>query len=139
MRKTKLVINHEVEDSVIGLVTTLKDYKLAWHLNRVFNIDLVKQQPLKIEFIKGSDLEIVYFAYSSEFKQFRLVKNKSLEENTGYLIPELMNFDFFLMVNGEEGIVSDDSVIQGLQKINGIEYNQLIDVSILKSKDNFIF
>ncbi|MEN8248045.1 MAG: IPExxxVDY family protein [Bacteroidota bacterium] len=139
MRKTKLVIDHEIEDSIIGLVTTLKDYKLAWHINQVFKIDLVMQQPLILEFLKGADLEITYFAYVSEFKQFKLVKNKSLEENTGHLIPELINFDYFLMVNGEEEIISNDSVIQGLHKIEGIEYFQLIDVSILKSKDNFLF
>ena len=139
MRKTKLVVDHELEAKVIGIVTTLKDYKLAWNINQVFKIDLVMQPMLLIEFIKGTDLSIVNYLYETEFQQFRLIKNRSSDTNTGFLIPELVNFDFFIMLSGEEGIMPEEPVIDKLHSIEGIDYFQLIDVEKLKSKDNFIF
>jgi hypothetical protein len=139
MRKTKLVVDHELGASIIGLVTTLKDYKLAWNINQVFKIDLIMQPVLVLEFIKGNNLSIVNYLYKTEFQQFRLIKNKSIDINTGYLIPELMNFDFFMMISGDEEIMPEEPVVEKLHTVKGIEYFQLIDVARLKSKDNFIF
>jgi hypothetical protein len=138
MRKSKLVVNYELGAKVIGLVTTLKEYKLAWNINQVFKIDLIMQPPLHIEFIKGSDLSITNYLFKTEFHYFRLLKNKGNEDNSGYLIVELANFDFFLMIGGEEMMI-DDSETKNLQSIKGIDYFQVIDVEKLKAKDNFIF
>ncbi|RLD20198.1 MAG: IPExxxVDY family protein [Bacteroidetes bacterium] len=139
MRKTKFIVDHELEASVIGLVSTLKDYKLAWNINQVFKIDLFMQPELRIELVKDTDLSITNYLYSTEFQQIRLIKNKSNEANSGYLIPELVNFDFFIMISGENDLSSDDPVFDKMHTIKGINYFQLIDVSKLKSKDNFIF
>jgi hypothetical protein len=139
MRRTKLVIDHELEGSVIGIVSTLKDYKLAWNINQVFKIDLILQPPLQIEFVKRSDLAIANYLYQTEFQSFRLVKNRGSDNNSGYLIPELVNFDFFLMITGEQEILSNEMALEKLHAIKGIEYFQLIEVERLKSKDNFIF
>jgi hypothetical protein len=139
MRRTKLVIDHELEGSVIGIVSTLKDYKLAWNINQVFKIDLILQPPLQIEFVKRSDLAIANYLYQTEFQSFRLVKNRGSDINSGYLIPELVNFDFFLMITGEQEILPNEMAMEKLHTIKGIEYFQLLDVDRLKSKDNFIF
>ena len=139
MRKTKLVVDHELDASVIGVVTTLKDYKLAWNINQVFKINLVKQPSLQIEFIKGNDLSIVNFLFKTEFQQFRLIKNRSSDLNSGFLIPELSNFDFFLMLSIADKEMIHEAVLEKLHSIKGMEYIQQIDVDKLKSKDNFIF
>ena len=97
------------------------------------------QPGLVIEFVKGSDLLIANYLYQTEFQQFRLIKNKSNDVNKGFLIPELGNFDFFLMISGEEETMPGELILERLNEINGINYFQLIDVAKLKSKDNFIF
>ena len=139
MGKTKLVVYHELGASVIGLVSTLKNHKLAWNINQLFKIDLIMQPMLEIKFIKGTDLSVVNYFYQTELQEFRLIKNKSNIGNSGYLIPELANFDFFLMISGEEEMMPDKPVIEGLHAIKGIEFFQLIDVNKLKSRDNFLF
>jgi hypothetical protein len=139
MRKTKLIVNHELGASIIGLVSTLKDYTLAWHINQVFKIDLTLQPMMEIELINSADLSIVSYLYSTDFKQFRLVRNKSSSTNSGYLIPELTNFDFFIIISGELETIPGDPVLEKLHAVKGIEYFQLIDAEKLKSKDNFIF
>jgi hypothetical protein len=139
MRKTKLVVNYELGAKIIGLVTTLKDYKLAWSLNQVFNISLIMQPLLVIKFVKGVDLSIVNYAYLTDLQQFRLIKNKGNEINSGYLIPELSNFDFFIMISGDEDQSLTEIESKKLHSITGVNYFQIIDVAKLKSKDNFIF
>jgi hypothetical protein len=139
MRKTKLVVDHELEANVIGIVTTLKDYKLAWNINQVFKINLIMQPTLQIKFIKGNDLSIVNFLFKTEFQQFRLIKNRSSDLNSGFLIPELSNFDFFLMLSIADNNMINEPFIEKLHSIKGMEYIQIIDVDKLKSKDNFIF
>lgn len=139
MRKTKLVIEHELEGNVLGIVSPLKDYKLAWHINQVFKIDLVMQPPLVIEFVSSADLSITNYLYNTEYQEYRLIRNRGSELNSGFLIPELINFDYFLVISGEKEVLPDQRAIDGLHSIRGIEYFQEIDVSRLKSKDNFIF
>ena len=139
MRKTKLVIENVFEGNVIGLVSTLKDYKLAWSINQVFRIKLALQPPIVMEFLKSPDLAITNFLFENEFCAYRLLRNRGNDINSGYLIPELVNFDFFLLITGEEEILPEQSVIDGLHNINGISFFQQIDVNRLKSKDNFIF
>ena len=139
MRKTKLVIDNVYEGKVIGIVSTLKDYKLAWSINQVFKIELALQPPLVLEFLKTPDLTITNFLFEDEFCAYRLLRNRGNDLNTGYLIPELVNFDFFLLISGEEEILPEQSVIEELHNIKGISFFQQIDVSRLKSKDNFIF
>ncbi len=139
MRKTKLIVDHEPGASIIGLVSTLKNFKLAWNINQVFKIDLVMQPELVIEFVNGADLSVINYLYATEFQEFRLIKNKGNYDNSGYLIPELANFDFFIMISGEVKIIPDQTAFERLHNINGINYFQLIDVTKLKSRDNFIF
>jgi hypothetical protein len=139
MRKTKLVIENVFEGRVIGLVSTLKDYKLAWSINQVFGIELALQPPIIMEFLKTPDLAITNFLFEDEFCAYRLLRNRGNDNNSGFLIPELVNFDFFLLIGGEEEIIPDQSVIDGLHNIKGISFFQQIDVNRLKSKDNFIF
>lgn len=139
MRKTKLVIENVFEGSVIGIVSTLKDYKLAWSVNQVINIDLAMQPPLVLEFLKTPDLSISNYLFENEFCAYRLLRNKGNDLNSGFLIPELVNFDFFLLISGEAEILPEKSVIEGLRKIKGVSFFQKIDVDRLKSGDNFIF
>jgi len=137
MRKSKLEVYNEFGANIVGIVSAIKDYKLAWNINQVFSINLVMQPSVVIEFIKGADLSIVNFTYQSETQQIKLIKNRGTADS-GYLIPELANFDFFLMIGGEENLLMEKP-LEGLSNIKDIEYHQHIDVSKLKSRDNFIF
>lgn len=138
MRRTKLIVDFELVAKVIGIVTTLKDYKLAWSINQHLKINLVMQPSLAFEFIKGKNLSVVNFNFKSEARQIRLIKNRGIIENSGYLIPELLNFDFFLMINEENNRIIEAEV-EYLSTIEEIVYCKLIDLPKLKSKDNFIF
>jgi hypothetical protein len=139
MRKRKLILENEVEDAVYGLVTALKDYKLAWKINQVFKIELIRQPELRISFVNGPDIAVTNYEYRTETICFRLLRNRGLDDKVNFLIPELSRFDYFIMVSDQDTFMDEVSLLSNLQTIDGIDYALSIDTDKLKSKDNFIF
>ena len=140
MSKKKLELELEVEAAVIGIVTSLKDYKLAWKINQVFKIELVLEDDLVIDLAKSKKATLSNFCYQTDFLKIDLVKNKGIDkEKTVYLASELAQLDYFLLVEGEDYFMDVSEIVQTLQSINEISFVQLIDTKKLKSQDNFIF
>lgn len=139
MRKRKLILDNEVEDSVFGLVSTLKEFKLAWEINEKFNIELARQPELKISFINSPDLVISKFEYFNEVSSIKILKNRALNSQVSYLIPELTRFDFFVLVDEPDFYGGIDGFLANLQALAGVDFVVNIDTEKLKSKDNFIF
>ena len=138
MRKRKLILNNEVEDTVYGLVTSLKDYKLAWNINQLFEIELIRQSELTIKFVNGSDIAVTNYEFRTEVVCLRLFKNRGLDNSVSYLIPELSRFDFFILIDEQDVFMNEESFLNTLKLIDGIEFALKIDTDNLKSRDNFI-
>lgn len=139
MRKRKLILSNEIEDTIFGIVSSLKEFKLAWKINNALNIDLVKQSDLNLSFVDGSDLVISNYEYCTEFISFRLLQNRSINDLGKYLIPELARFDFFIMIDQPDLIMDGRYLIDILKEVNGIEFAMTVSTEKLKNKDNFIF
>ena len=140
MSKKKLEVEIEDDASVIGIVTSLKDYKLAWKINQVFEIELTLVSDLEINLTKSTKAVFSNYCYQIEFNKIDLVKNKSIDgEKVEYVAKELPQIDFFFMIEGEGRFIKLAEIVKKLQSINEISFVQIIDTTKLKSKDNFIF
>ena len=139
MRKRKLILSNEIEDTIFGIVSSLKEFKLAWKINNALNIELVKQSDLNLSFVDGSDLVISNYKYCTEFITFRLLKNRSINDLGKYLIPELSRFDFFIMIDQPDLITDGRYLLDILKEVNGIDFAITVSTDKLKNKDNFIF
>ncbi len=142
MPKNKLIINYNFDFELFGIISTIKEYKLAWLINKHLGFHLVKEKDIIHEFINLDNLIISNYLDEAENVSFRLLKNKSENKNSdkiGYLIPELFKFDFFIMKNGEIGGKGDKDVLSHLQGIREIQYVTSLDIKKLKSKENLIF
>lgn len=140
MGKKKLELEIEVEAAVIGLVTSLKDYKLAWKINQVFKIELILEDDLVIDLTKSSKITLSNYCYQTDFYKIDLVKNKGIDkEKSVHLAKELGQIDYFLLIEGDDYFMEISDVIKNLQSITEISFVQLIDTTKLKSRDNFIF
>ena len=53
MKKKKLVVDYEIDFDLFGLISTVKDYKLAWLLNKHLSIHLTREEDLSITFASG--------------------------------------------------------------------------------------
>jgi len=137
----RLIIEYDFEFDLIGIVSHVKEYKLAWLLNNILGIRLVKQKDLAINFT-NNNLIISNFEFATEYLTYQLLKNQSVCKPTGkpyYLLPELKKFDFLLMIKDESGIIVLDEVIKKIRKLSEVYYTMQADLSQLDSKENLIF
>ncbi|NOT76831.1 MAG: IPExxxVDY family protein [Cyclobacteriaceae bacterium] len=140
IKKNKLEIEYSYDFELLGVRTSLKGYKLAWHLNKTLKTNLVKQQDLIIHFKKDLTASYDHYSFQTPLNELHLFKNRAMEgENaTPELVPEFPHFDFILMTQSEENL-SGNRLQEYLRTIPSVELVTLIPLSALKSKDSFIF
>ncbi|MDN3618279.1 MULTISPECIES: IPExxxVDY family protein [Polaribacter] len=144
----------EEEYSLIGIHSTLEDYKLAYLLNKNLNTRFYKaKEDLKfvIEEKKASFSIYNYENIEYDYEWFLITNSYRTENQTAanellltsetitYLIPEKKKVDFFLKICGDS---DDDFVMKTVNRIKSIDnvitaYS--IDKNTLKSKDFLIF
>ncbi len=140
IKKNKLEIEYSYDFELLGIRTSLKGYKLAWHLNNSLKTNLVKQDDLVVHFKKGQIALYDRYTFKTQLNELNLFKNKPSEsENSSPdLVPEFPHFDFILMTQSEEKLAGN-RLQEYLRNIPSVELVTLIPLTALKSKDNFIF
>jgi hypothetical protein len=137
-----LDVSYDYDFHIIGLVCSLKEYQLAYHLNKYIDFRLTKTEDLKYSIDEETTMLISNYLYKNDYSEVRLIKNKSIEFTniaTPYIAPEFKSFDYLLYVFNEGAGFEIDAFIEKISLCTNIEYIWKIDVSKLKSKDNFIF
>ncbi|WP_026957137.1 IPExxxVDY family protein [Algoriphagus vanfongensis] len=140
MKKVKLQIEHTYDFDVLGLVSPVKDYKMAWLINRQLDLDLIKVDDLEIEFLSDPHLKISQYFLSLPHGYVQLLKNKALDTHhqVSYLIPELKYMDYFLLVQDQTFQISIHTFASELAKNPFVQNVMKLDVSKLKSKENLL-
>lgn len=141
MKVTKLIVDYDYSFLLAAIISPVKEFRLAWHINHCLEIDLCKGRDLEYNFVKQGRILISNFLFESEYTTFRLLKNKACESNNTqkpYLIPELKEYDFFLQVAGEIDTIDTNDFFLKLKSTEVIQYVESINIEKLKSKDNFI-
>jgi hypothetical protein len=145
MAKNKLDISYEIDFDLIAINASIKEYKLAWMLNKSLDWDFAKMENIQLDFTKNKVLSISNYFYETEYQKFRLLKNRADEGDddgaqfNAYLIPELKNFDYFLMLENESHGFDLKSFILNIKQIPSVQFAIIVDTATLKSKDNLIF
>ncbi len=138
MKKTKLHIDHNYDFDLFGITSSAKFYKLAWAINSLLDIRLIKLDDYLIE--GSDDLNLAFLNYSFEEDNclFHLFKNKSPDNENKYLVPEMPHFDYILKFNGTFQSFAIEEVLKVLREVEYIEYIAPIPLGKIKSKDNFL-
>ncbi|MCE7996754.1 MAG: IPExxxVDY family protein [Roseivirga sp.] len=142
MAKNRLDVSYDFEFDLIAINSNVKEYKLAWAINKNTGLELAKEENISIDFSGGKSLAISNYFYKTEYQVFRLLKNKAenLEEKfNAFLIPELKHFDYFLMVADDSMTFQVNPFISTIKEIPFVQFAVSVDTSALKSKDNLIF
>ncbi|PIQ47670.1 MAG: hypothetical protein COW03_13950 [Cytophagales bacterium CG12_big_fil_rev_8_21_14_0_65_40_12] len=142
MAKNKLDISYEIDFDLIAINASVKEYKLAWVLNKSLGWHLAKKENIQIEFTGNKALSVSNYFYKTEYQSFRLLKNRAedLEEQfNAFLIPELKNFDYFVMLENESDSFDLNSFISKIKQIPFVQFAVIVDTAALKSRDNLIF
>ncbi len=145
---------YEDDFSLIGIHTTLEDYKLAYLLNKNLKINFIKsKENLNFEKTEKSSSFSIFNYYNKEYdSDWVLIANSSKRENQTesnelllttetktYLIPEKKKVDFFIKVSGELEFDFVTKIIDKVKNIEQVITSYPIDKNTLKSKDFLIF
>ncbi len=142
MKKKKLEAELTFDFSLIGLISSHKEYKLAWYINEALDIKLVKEKDIELEFVKGENLVISNYFYETEHSYIRILKNKSMNDygdRPAYLVPELNNFDYLILIQGYEDTITLQELKNKISEIPKIQFVQTFPIENLKSRENLIF
>ena len=140
MKKSRLLIDYEYDFTLMALLSPLREYKLAWYMNQLLHIRLVKEKDIQLNFTNQPNLCISNYIFATEHTVLRLLKNRSVgDEEQGFLLPELKQFDYLIMLQGEGDFFDETDLPAVLQKIPTVEFVKPVDVNNLKSKENLIF
>lgn len=127
----KKILKVEAFDDIrlIGINTTNRDYKLAWHINQALQIDLSKQDDIQVADADGQKHHFsFYYYYAGEnLNTFNLVGNHSAERS---FVGLKMKTDFFLIVRNP---LTDAQLAVFTQKIKQIP-NVLMAFNLEPSK-----
>lgn len=140
MKKTRLLIEHQYDFDLLGLVAPVKDYKMAWLLNHTLGIHLIKANDFELEFVNQPLLKISQYMDQKDHGYTQLLKNRSFSDgvNALYLVPELRFMDYFLLVQDHTFELNINAYIEQLSQVRNIQNVVKLDVNKLKSKDNLL-
>jgi hypothetical protein len=140
MKKSKLIIDYEFNFDLLGLASTAKGYKLAWDINQVLHIDLIKQPDLVVGFKNNEEKGFSFYAYETQLNRLKLFKNKAFDNDGGkyFLIPEFPHFDFIILAAMEDRY-AHQQLLNLIKSIPSVQFVATIPLEGLKSKSNFIF
>ena len=126
----KLKLNVE-NYSLIGIVSTCKEYKLAWILNNILDISLAKEKDEKINLINNDSINISHFLYRRKKMYLRLISNKTTKS---HLIVSLSNFDYLIQFSPNLFEFSSFDIINKLKSNNLIQFANFVDTKLIKEK-----
>ena len=123
---------------MIGICTSLVDYRLAWEINQAIDLRLSRSDEDYLKTNKKGETLSSHSLYEDveddQNSEYILVKNM---DKGKHLVSELEMIDFFLLINDDRNDIQDISI-----KLRGIETIQttvVIDVDEHKSFSQLVF
>ena len=138
---TKELTDAFFEDTrLLGIMTTVKDYRFCWHINNSVGIQFRLNPELEMKVIKKKRnyfFEVYEYNVPNVFLSHYLYNNQFDGE---YLLPEFKHFDFLWLMKGDE--VSDSALNETIQIIRSINNVQLVTELTgekIKNRENLVF
>lgn len=140
--------------TLIGIHSTLEDYRIAYFLNKNLNTNL-KRFKNDLDFpSKKCSFSLFIYENVSTFTSWSLIANKYVfvnsvmsydnnlfkeESKTSFLISEKKQVDYFIKINGNIDQIFLQNILSKINNTHNIITSYPIDPYDLKSKDNLIF
>ena len=122
-KKKKIVVEPFDDIKIIGICTHLDDFKIAWHINKLLNINLVKYSDI----INEDDLAFSFYLYDGgeNCNTFNLVEIANAEGRWVNFSPAT---DYLIVIRN---FINDENLMNTLDKIKhieGVQFAYLVDL-----------
>lgn len=143
----------EHQYTLIAIHSPVKDYRLAYFLNRSLSINL-KRTREDFNYIDNASFSMFHWNDESSETRWDLITNVSKHMvdsgsedlfganytiHTEYLIPEHKKVDYFLKIDNGDVFCEDKTILKSINEIPHVVTAYAVDPDQLKSKNNLIF
>ena len=128
MSKHRLLLEDEYEFVAYGMSCHLKDYRVAWLMNKSIRMHFSRGQ-LDLQGKGGLVETFSRFVSTDEDSRLKYVLLSNQNEDV-YLLKDWKQFDFFLLVEGYIDIFDAEGFMSNVQSIEGIQYIAELDKDI---------
>ncbi|ARS34080.1 IPExxxVDY family protein [Pontibacter actiniarum] len=142
MKTHRLHMEYDYSFDLYGLVSSVRDYKLAWALNKLLHLRLTRQQDLCYDLFGKDRLLIANYQYITEHSEVRLFRNRALGSSTlkkPFLLPDIKEYDYVLQITGAMQQLYPQELLNKLLRVPLVQYVKQFDPLTLKFKENLIF
>jgi hypothetical protein len=142
MKKNKLTIDYPIDFELAGIVCREKEYKLAWNLNQLPKLHLVKSKDLKIEFSDNKSVSVSVMSMETEYLGIYLLKNRLSASSSSaqqYLLSELQQFDYLMKITSQIEPSLFLELLPEMKKIDIIDFCVKVDLEKVKMRENLLF
>ena len=122
-----------------GIATSLKEYKLCYHLNQLLGCDFRKLKDLIFEpkdRTRSTQFSVIKAGDDADKNQFIVFSNKSSGE---YLLPEVSNFDYIIQVWGKYDDEDMRLLVEAIKQFPEVVMSAEIPVKKIKSKERLVY
>ena len=128
-------LKNDEEYYLIGIVSSCKEYKLAWVIEKLLDIPLKKEKNEIINLVDNKTIEMSFLISKDKNKYFKLISNKLLNNPfKSYLISSLSNFDYLIQFSINYFDNSPADIINTLKSDNFIHFANFVDIKLIKEK-----
>ena len=134
-----LSLETSVDFELIGICSHHSDYRLAWGINKILDLELTKsEESFVIQSKKGtivSQHSFHVFIDEVDHMEWYLIKNKSEGK---FLIPEKNQIDYFLILR--ENVLHDlDELVERIRESNSVMAAYVFEAESIPSAELIIF
>lgn len=133
---------YECDFALFGLVSSTRDYTLAWALNNGLRLRLVRQPDFVLNLVQQGPLAFSYYLYTRETLTLRLFRNRAVLPSAlvkPFLAPDIREYDYLLQVQGGADELAGTELLDRLTALPTVQYASEFDPYELKYKENLIF
>ncbi len=131
-------INPDFDFLLIGIVTPLQDYRLAWFINSTLHKSLAKNTDIQIaDPLNKKQMNFARFDFDEVITRsiFHLLQNKHA---TDCLLPEFKELDYLFIIKGDYYKSRKNEIVKKLRTLEHIQTAIIIDIEQVKSKNNLL-
>jgi hypothetical protein len=139
MAEKKLKNDLDTDYRLLGIATSLKEYKLCYFLNQLLDCDFKKLEALSFE-PKDRGRKVEFSVLRAEPEEsnntFTVFTNKNMGE---FLLHEVSNFDYIIQVTGKFDDENMKALADGVKEMPEVVMSAEIPLRKIKSKERLVY
>jgi hypothetical protein len=139
MAEKKIKNELSTDYKLVGIASSLKEYKLCYHLNNLLSCEFKKLKDLVFEptdRTRKIQFSVFKAGEEDDVNHFFVFTNKNLQD---VLLPEINNFDYVLQVHGRYEDENMKELVDGIKQFPEVVMTTEIPLKKIKSKERLVY